>query len=136
MVAKPSSDSLHPTPYTLHPTPYTLHPTPEHISERGAKERWPSPLSGPPTKWPSQSLSGPRRRPTLTNAAPSTPPTELARGVGTSSGEVVFFSYANARITVLTPGNLGPASRGTSLIRNSTPLGPYSRTMPRALRWS
>ena len=26
--------------------------------------------------------------------------------------------------------------RGTSLIRNSAPLGPYSRTMPRALRWS
>ena len=26
--------------------------------------------------------------------------------------------------------------RGTSLIRNSLPLGPYSRTMSRALRWS
>ena len=26
--------------------------------------------------------------------------------------------------------------RGTSLIRNSTPLRPYSRTMPRALWWS
>ena len=26
--------------------------------------------------------------------------------------------------------------RGTSLIRNRTPLGPYSRTMPRALSWS
>jgi len=25
--------------------------------------------------------------------------------------------------------------RGTSLIRNSAPLGPYSRTMPRALWW-
>ena len=25
--------------------------------------------------------------------------------------------------------------RGTSLIRNCTPLGPYSRTMPRVLRW-
>ena len=30
-----------------------------------------------------------------------------------------------------------PASyRGTSLIRNSAPLGPYSRNMPRALWWS
>ena len=28
------------------------------------------------------------------------------------------------------------AYRGTSLIRNSTPLGPYSRTMPGALWWS
>ena len=26
--------------------------------------------------------------------------------------------------------------RGTSLIRNSPSLGPYSRTMPRALWWS
>ena len=26
--------------------------------------------------------------------------------------------------------------RGTSLIRNSNPLGPYSRVMPRALWWS
>jgi len=26
--------------------------------------------------------------------------------------------------------------RGSLLIRNSTPLGPYSRTMPRALWWS
>jgi len=26
--------------------------------------------------------------------------------------------------------------RGTSLIRNSAPLGPYSRAMPRALWWS
>ncbi|KAJ1472267.1 hypothetical protein T484DRAFT_1975762 [Baffinella frigidus] len=26
--------------------------------------------------------------------------------------------------------------RGTSLIRNRPPLGPYTRPMPRALRWS
>ena len=26
--------------------------------------------------------------------------------------------------------------RGTSLIRNSAPLGPYSRTIPRVLWWS
>jgi len=26
--------------------------------------------------------------------------------------------------------------RGTSLIRNSAPLGPYGRYMPRALWWS
>ena len=26
--------------------------------------------------------------------------------------------------------------RGTSLMRNSNPLGPYSRTLPGALRWS
>ena len=26
--------------------------------------------------------------------------------------------------------------RGTSLIRNRVPLGPYSGTIPRALRWS
>jgi len=28
-----------------------------------------------------------------------------------------------------------PTYRGTSLIRNRLPLGPYSRQMPRALRW-
>ena len=27
-------------------------------------------------------------------------------------------------------------ANGTSLIRNRPPLGPYSRPMPRALRWS
>jgi hypothetical protein len=27
------------------------------------------------------------------------------------------------------------AYRGTSIIRNSTPLGPYNRNMPRALWW-
>ena len=26
--------------------------------------------------------------------------------------------------------------RGASLIKSSPPVGPYSRTMPRALRWS
>ena len=30
----------------------------------------------------------------------------------------------------------GGVYRGTSLIRNRPPLGPYSRTMPRALWWS
>ena len=30
----------------------------------------------------------------------------------------------------------GTECRGTSLIRNSDPLGPYSRTIPTALRWS
>ena len=29
-----------------------------------------------------------------------------------------------------------PICRGASLIRNSAPLGPHSRTMPRTLRWS
>ena len=31
---------------------------------------------------------------------------------------------------------LGTEYRGTSLTRNSVPLGPYIRTMPRALWWS
>ena len=31
---------------------------------------------------------------------------------------------------------LGRSYRGTSLIRNCFLLGPYRRTMPRALRWS
>ena len=32
--------------------------------------------------------------------------------------------------------NLAGEYRGTSLMRNSAPLGPYSRTMRRALWWS
>ena len=34
------------------------------------------------------------------------------------------------------PFGAPPTYRGTSLIRYSAPLEPYSRTMPRALRWS
>jgi len=37
---------------------------------------------------------------------------------------------------VLNEGQSQDAYRGTSLIRNSAPLGPYSRNMPRALWWS
>ena len=33
-------------------------------------------------------------------------------------------------------GSLGRGYRGTSLIRNNPPLGPYSRPMPGALWWS
>ena len=33
-------------------------------------------------------------------------------------------------------GGLNIMYRGTSLTRNSPPLGPYSRTKPRALWWS
>ena len=34
------------------------------------------------------------------------------------------------------PGVAFGVYRGTSLIRNRRPLGPYSRTMPRAIWWS
>ena len=43
--------------------------------------------------------------------------TRLARGLGKSP--VADFLY-----------------RGTSVIRNSAPLGPYSRTIPRVIWWS
>jgi len=32
--------------------------------------------------------------------------------------------------------NNGGCCRGTSLMKNSDPLGPYSRNIPRALWWS
>ena len=47
--------------------------------------------------------------------------------------------YRNAQQTSFPRTRVHPAIesyRVTSLIRNSRPLGPYSRTMPRALRWS
>ena len=34
------------------------------------------------------------------------------------------------------PTKTATTYRGTSLMRNSAPLGPYSRKMPRALWWS
>jgi hypothetical protein len=39
-------------------------------------------------------------------------------------------------IDATSPPPIDATYRGTSLIRNSAPLGPYSRTMPRALWWS
>ena len=38
--------------------------------------------------------------------------------------------------TLAAPDNSGLAYRGTPLVRNSAPLGPYGRSMPRALQWS
>jgi len=44
----------------------------------------------------------------------------------------IDFHRPSAHFVFETPAS----SRGNSLIRNNAPLGPYSRTMPRALRWS
>jgi hypothetical protein len=55
--------------------------------------------------------------------------------------EVCFFFDKIRRIVKYQGGGrtgrfFDTAYRGTSLIRNNLPLGPYSRPMPRALRWS
>ena len=39
-------------------------------------------------------------------------------------------------MVIYTQPSLARPYRGTSLVRNCASLGPYSRTMPRALRWS
>ena len=44
----------------------------------------------------------------------------------------LFWMYSQYEHT----GSLSPVYRGTSLTRNRTTLGPYSRPMPRALWWS
>jgi len=46
---------------------------------------------------------------------------------------VVFVNAFPLRVDSLIPAS---TYRGTSLIKNSHPLGPYSRPMPRALWWS
>jgi len=51
----------------------------------------------------------------------------------TASPETKSVSRMLAMFSAKTPA---VAYRGTSLIRNNAPLGPYSRTMPRALWWS
>ena len=50
---------------------------------------------------------------------------------------VPLFDYEVPRtIGGLTSPSVHPPYRGTSRIRNSAPLAPYSRTRPRALWWS
>ena len=47
---------------------------------------------------------------------------------------IYIYMYGRVRPRPFIPGRC--PYRGTSLIRNSPPLGPYSRTKPRALWWS
>ena len=47
----------------------------------------------------------------------------------------VFQQTSHSRLAEVA-AERGLCYRGTSLIKNSAPLGPYSRTVPRALRWS
>ena len=65
---------------------------------------------------------------------------EMTRWTGLAPWEFELFFPGSLTSTFLyarTPFliALSRPYRGTSLIRNSDPLGPYSRTMPRALWW-
>ena len=83
----------------------------------------------PPEAGPSRTRSSHRAPPTSAAA----PPLNLAANYSLESIIVVV-----ARICKLFSIRLRLAGlyRGTSLIRNSAILGPYSRNMPMALRWS
>ena len=49
----------------------------------------------------------------------------------------VYWSSLKTEASFLSESDIAISEyRGTSLIRNSLLLGPYTRTMPRALRWS
>ena len=49
-------------------------------------------------------------------------------------GPVMYSTAPSQKVVSLNPPT--QLYRGTLLIRNSAPLGPYSRTMLGALRWS
>ena len=79
---------------------------------------------------PSLSISLCRLSPSLSLArAPSLSPS-LALSVGLSLSHSGLTDSAQFDIPAWAK------YRGTSLIKNTPPLGPYNRTMPRALRWS
>ena len=76
------------------------------------------------------------------NAPPLDPTVGLCLGsLGGPPGVGVFlwarYPCIRKRHSVLHTHTTRPQGsyRGTSLMRNSAPLEPYSRTMPRALRW-
>ena len=52
-----------------------------------------------------------------------------------NGGGIPVEMHADEKCWVRSPHTL-KRYRGTSLMRDSAPLGPYSRTMPRALWWS
>ena len=58
-----------------------------------------------------------------------------SRVIPGSSWEPFLRSLRMRSITPICPNRLRTTCRGASLIRNSAPLEPYSRTMPRALWW-
>ena len=62
----------------------------------------------------------------------------MARTLNIRANEVVLDPMCGAGGLLLEAARGWPGTlyRDTSLIRNRLLLGPYSRTMPRALRWS
>jgi len=54
----------------------------------------------------------------------------------TSRTELASLRQVGSIALWVSVSGVGLVYRGTSLIRNSAPLGPYSRNMPRALWWS
>ena len=61
----------------------------------------------------------------------------LSGGKGSKGrNELDWVGVDTLSLWCFTPTAVYNTYRGTSLIRNSPPLGPYSRPMPRALWWS
>ena len=99
----------------------------------------PAPIEGAP---PSIPLSGlllpmnPSAEPSPSSPQPYPPPefnpTPDGDGEQGGGGDPVPAPIEGAPPSIPNPSPY----RGASLIRNSAPIGPYSRTMPRVLLWS
>jgi len=134
---------LHPTPDTLHPTPYTLHPTP--CTEQGTRSCahhgpcHPTPSTAPQRDWyliaeepaPAPHLARPEGRAALRIVLVTVP--RASRSCDLHRARHLTRCRAGAWSLGLSASFVVLPYRGTSLMRNSAPLGPYSRTMPRAL---
>ena len=142
----PTSHTLLPTPYSLHPTCYTLHPTPYTLQcvRPGRQTRVAGVRGDPagPLKH-SRLLHGKVAGTTVPATLPSTvPPTVPPTVVPCAPHSSTHRSTRHLAVEEAPLLGVEPLSaarnvmyRGTSLIRNSAPLGPYSSNMPRALWW-
>ena len=129
--------TLHPSPYTSYPQPFTLLPTPYTLhclgalsSERGMCSKIMQIV------WKIRQMQAGDLTP------PAWPAARLERG-GPFKHRTPHTSHSQVRplstraAAPLAQHSTGPGPyRGISLISNRLPLGPYSRSMPRAVWWS
>ena len=127
-----SCESSIPSPHLI-PNPFTLNPQPRNASQAYAQMvllNWrptPETLHPTPPTGPGRSR---RRRGAASHRGGDTP-------LHFCSNRLQFQALADFNgqtASKLDPGKdvRAPTYRGTSVIRNSAPLGPYGRTMPRS----
>jgi hypothetical protein len=123
-----------------------LGPTPRSSSERAVRPDWVPPLDiaavqnvshmssdsevEPSNREPKIQPPGTRRK-TEPAPKPRTPNLDGGVEIRNPKSEALDARPSAVILNLLNPNS--QAYRGTSIIRNSAPLGPYSRKMPRAL---